>query len=46
MFSTWSSAQVQSSGAAPSLYKRLGGYDAIAAVADDFLGRLAADKQM
>ena len=34
------------SGAAPSLYKRLGGYDAIAAVADDFLGRLAADKQM
>src|SRR5215475_14003490 len=32
--------------AAPSLYKRLGGYDAIAAVADDFLGRLAADKQM
>ena len=31
---------------APSLYKRLGGYDAIAAVTDDFLGRLAADKQM
>jgi hemoglobin len=28
------------------LYKRLGGYDAIAAVTDDFLGRLAADKQM
>jgi hemoglobin len=26
-----------------SLYKRLGGYDAIAAVTDDFLGRLAAD---
>jgi hemoglobin len=37
---------MQSSGAAPSLYKRLGGYDAIAAVADNFLGRLAADKQM
>ena len=32
--------------AKPSLYKRLGGYDAIAAVSDDFLGRLAADKQL
>lgn len=28
---------------APTLYKRLGGYDAVAAVSDDFLGRLAAD---
>lgn len=27
----------------PTLYKRLGGYDALAAVTDDFLGRLAAD---
>lgn len=27
-------------------FKRAGGYDAIAAVTDDFLGRLAADKQM
>ncbi len=26
-----------------SLYKRLGGYDAIAAVTDDFIGRLASD---
>jgi len=26
-----------------SLYKRLGGYDAIAAVTDDFIGRLVAD---
>jgi hemoglobin len=26
-----------------SLYKRLGGYDAIAAVTDDFIGRLATD---
>jgi len=41
-----SPAQAQSSSAAPSLYKRLGGYDAIAAVTDDFLGWLAADKQM
>src|ERR671924_1530048 len=32
-------------GAEP-LYKRLGGYDAIAAVTDDFIGRLAADKQL
>ena len=29
-----------------SLYKRLGGYDAIAAVTDDFLGRLLANKDM
>jgi hemoglobin len=28
-----------------SLYKRLGGYDAIAAVTDDFLGRLTTDPQ-
>ncbi len=31
---------------AETLYKRLGGYDAIAAVADDFIGRLIADKQL
>ncbi len=29
-----------------TLYKRLGGYDAIAAVVDDFIGRLVADKQL
>jgi hemoglobin len=29
-----------------SLYKRLGGYDAIAAVVDDFLGRLVSDAQL
>ena len=28
------------------LYKRVGGYDAIAAVTDDFLGRLATDAQL
>ena len=28
---------------APSLYKRLGGYDAMAAVTDDFLRRLTSD---
>ena len=31
---------------ANSLYKRLGGYDAIAAVVDDFIGRLAGDPQL
>ncbi len=31
---------------ADSLYKRLGGYDAIAAVTDDFLGRLIGDPSM
>lgn len=29
-----------------SLYKRLGGYDAIAAVVDDFIGRLAKDAEV
>jgi hemoglobin len=29
-----------------TLYKRLGGYDAIAAVTDDFVGRLATDKSL
>ena len=32
--------------ASPTLYKRIGGYDAIAAVVDDFLGRLAADPKL
>jgi hemoglobin len=30
----------------PSLYHRLGGYDALAAVTDDFIGRLAGDPQL
>jgi len=29
-----------------SLYKRLGGYDALAAVTDDFIGRLATNKDL
>lgn len=29
-----------------SLYKRLGGYDAIAAVTDDFIGKLVTDKKL
>jgi hemoglobin len=42
------SARAQSGGqtAPQSLYKRLGGYDAIAAVSDDFIGRLVADPQL
>ena len=30
----------------PSLYKRLGGYDALAAVTDEFVKRLVEDKQL
>jgi hemoglobin len=30
----------------PSLYERLGGYDGIAAIVDDLLGRLLADPQL
>ena len=33
-------AAPQAAAAEDSLYKRLGGYDALAAVTDDFLGRL------
>jgi hemoglobin len=46
---TGARAQSQSSAHqenSPSLYKRLGGYDALAAVTDDFVGRLVADKQL
>jgi hemoglobin len=32
--------------AEPSLYQRLGGYDAIAAATDDLLGRLQSDPQL
>ena len=41
-FST-ASAQVMT---VKPLYQRLGGYDAIAAVVDDFIGRLATDPQI
>lgn len=30
----------------PTLYKRLGGYDAIAALSDDIIGRLATDRKL
>jgi hemoglobin len=41
-----SAAQAPGAGGTATLYKRLGGYDAIAAVTDDFIGRLASDKQL
>src|SRR5262245_64607914 len=40
------SDQGQTSPAQDSLYKRLGGYDALAAVTDDFIGRLATDPKL
>ena len=40
------SAQSSAATNAQSLYKRLGGYDAIAAVSDEFIGRLGSDKQL
>lgn len=39
------SASAQDGMMKKSLYERLGGYNAIAAVVDDFVGRLVADKQ-
>ena len=39
-------AQSPGTGSTATLYKRVGGYDAIAAVTDDFIGRLASDKQL
>lgn len=40
----FASSQIVS--AQDSLYKRLGGYDALAAVTDKFIARLATDKQL
>src|SRR3989442_765437 len=47
LFLSWSAgARAMAQGTKEkSLYERLGGYDAIAAVVDDFIGRLVADKQ-
>jgi hemoglobin len=39
-------AAQQAAGGQDTLYKRLGGYDAIAAVTDDFIGRMATDPQL
>lgn len=38
-------ARAQGAGA-PTLYQRLGGYDAIAGVTDDFIGRMASDAHL
>lgn len=40
------SVLAQQGSSTPSLYKRLGGYDAIAAVTDEFIARFAADKSL
>ncbi len=39
----FTTAQAQTPAKPETLYKRLGGYDALAAVTDDFIGRLASD---
>lgn len=38
--------EASAQGGKESLYKRLGGYDALAAVTDEFIGRLATDKTL
>jgi hemoglobin len=38
--------QPQAAASQDSLYKRLGGYDALAAVTDEFIGRLATDPKL
>ncbi len=43
LFPAASTAQEKPTQPTENLYKRLGGYDAIAAVTDDFVGRLVAD---
>lgn len=39
-------AAPQAAAAQETLYRRLGGYDALAAVTDDFIGRLATDPKL
>jgi hemoglobin len=46
LLSVFVSACVISAQAQESLYKRLGGYDAIAAVTDDFIVRMATNKDL
>ena len=41
----WGGVTTAQEAKARSLYARLGGYDAIAAVVDDFVGRLVTDQQ-
>jgi hemoglobin len=42
----WALHAAASQAGDPSLYQRLGGYDAAAAVTEDFLGRLAGDPSL
>ena len=42
----WAAPQPQMADSDQSLYKRLGGFDALAAVTDDFIGRMAVDPQL
>jgi hemoglobin len=44
--SAWAAPQPVNAPAGESLYTRLGGYDALAAVTKDFIGRLATDPQL
>jgi hemoglobin len=46
MAPVYAAAPPQAAPAPKSLYQRLGGYDALAAVSNDFLGRLAADPSL
>jgi hemoglobin len=46
LFARPSAAEPPQAQQSASLYKRLGGYDALAAVTDDFLARLASDRQL
>ncbi|HEY0613190.1 MAG TPA: group 1 truncated hemoglobin [Candidatus Elarobacter sp.] len=39
-------ASAQTPAPGPTLYQRLGGYDALAAVTDDFIGRLVTDPKL
>ena len=45
LIATWSASSTVAQ-EKKSLYQRLGGYDALAAVTDDFIGRLATNKQL
>jgi hemoglobin len=45
LLTTGAMAQGMSQSSGKSLYERIGGYNALAAVVDDFIGRLVSDKR-
>lgn len=45
LLTNWSAANAAGQAKEKSLYERLGGYNAVAAVVDDFVGRLIQDPQ-